>query len=459
VKLARGSLRAQLFAAIGLVVVLSIGITFALGAVLTRQAVDKATLSDLIHQADLVAGHEQQAVVPLANLPALRPYLKRQGEQVRVIDRLDRPSPAASDRARALLRRGRDVNGSISIGGSEYFFAARPFQKKAFVLLRPRRSASSAWRPFLRAMVVAALTGALLAALAALALARPIARPLRRVAAASRRLAESGLEQPLPLEGPAEVRSLAASFNEMATELGRARATERQFLLSVSHELKTPLTAVRGYAEGVADGALDASEAMETILREASRLERLVGDLLDLARMNRSEFSVHPSPIDLGQLAREVVARYGVQAEGFGLQLQLEAAEPAPAFADYDRVLQIVSNLLENALRVTPAGGVVRVVAESGGIAVEDTGPGLSPDELPHAFERFFLYSRYGGERHVGTGLGLAIVKELAEAMNGSVAVVSESGTGTRFSVRLPVDAPAGVGAALRPSYPGRIPV
>jgi two-component system OmpR family sensor kinase len=457
VRILHASLRAQLFAAIGLVVVLSIGITFALGAVLTRQAVDEATLSDLIHQADLLAGREQQAVVPLANLPAMRPYLERQGEQVRVLDRLDRPSPVVGDRTRSLLEHGRDVNGTIRIGHSEYFFAARPFKKKAFVLLHPRRSASSAWRPFLRAMAVAAIAGALLAALAALVLARPIARPLRRVAAASRRLAGSGLDQPLPLEGPAEVRSLAASFNEMAAELNRARAAERQFLLSVSHELKTPLTAVRGYAEGVADGTLAPGEAMETILREADRLERLVGDLLDLARMNRSEFSVHPAVIDLTDLAREAIARYSVQADAFGLQLELDADRPAPALADYDRVLQIVSNLLENALRVTPAGGVVRVVAGAGMLAVEDTGPGLSADELPRAFERFFLYSRYSGQRRVGTGLGLAIVKELAEAMGGSVSAASEPGAGTRFSVSLPVD--ASQAAASRPGRPGRVQV
>ncbi|MGZ4383109.1 MAG: sensor histidine kinase [Gaiellaceae bacterium] len=450
-----GSLRAQLFAAIGTVVVLSIGITFALGAVLTRQAVDEATLNDLIHQADLLAGREQQAVVPLANLPAMRPYLQRQGERVRVIDRLDRPSGSLSEATRVLLRRGRDVNGSISIGGSDYFFAARPFQKRAFVLLRPHQSVSSAWRPFLRAMAVAALAGMLLAAVAALVLARPIARPLRRVAVASRRLVTRGLEEPLPLEGPSEVRWLAASFNEMAAQLNRARAAERQFLLSVSHELKTPLTAVRGYAEGVAEGALEPAEAMETVLREAERLERLVGDLLDLARMNRSEFSVHPAEIDLAELAREALQRYQAQAEAFGLLLELESQGPAPAFADYDRVLQILSNLLENALRVTPAGGSVRILAAAGTLVVEDTGPGLSADELPRAFERFFLYSRYGGERRVGTGLGLAIVKELAEAMGGSVSVESDPGAGTRLSVRLP----AAENAHLPGSYPGRIHV
>jgi signal transduction histidine kinase len=115
---------------------------------------------------------------------------------------------------------------------------------------------------------------------------------------------------------------------------------------------------------------------------------------------------------------------------------------------DGDRTLQVVSNLVENALRVTPPGGTVRVVAEPGSIAVQDTGPGLQPEELPHAFDRFYLWSRYGGERPVGTGLGLAIVKELTEGMRGSVEVTSEPGRATRFTVRLPAAAASELGAA-----------
>jgi two-component system sensor histidine kinase BaeS len=206
----------------------------------------------------------------------------------------------------------------------------------------------------------------------------------------------------------------------------------------VSHELKTPLTAIRGYAEAVAEGAIAPEEAAETIVREAARLERLVRDLLELARMNKSEFSVHAEPIDLAAAAREAVGRYDAQARAFGVTLEAFAPLPAPAIGDADRTVQVVSNLVENALRVTPPGGVVRVVAEPGKVAVEDTGPGLQPDELPRAFDRFFLYDRYGGERPVGTGLGLAIVKTLTEGMGGSVAVESEPGRLTRFVVRFP---------------------
>jgi two-component system sensor histidine kinase BaeS len=224
----------------------------------------------------------------------------------------------------------------------------------------------------------------------------------------------------------------------MAEQLARARAAEKQFLLSVSHELKTPLTAIRGYAEGVADGAFHMDEAVETISIEAARLERLVRDLLDLARMNRTDFSIHREKVDLATIAREAVQRYEGQAREFGVTLEAFAPEPAPAIGDPDRVLQVASNLVENALRLTPRGGVVRVFAEPGAIVVEDTGPGLSQEDLPRAFERFYLYSRYSSDRPVGTGLGLSIVKELTQGMGGSVEVDSAPGHGTRFTVRLP---------------------
>ncbi|MBV8064421.1 MAG: HAMP domain-containing histidine kinase, partial [Actinobacteria bacterium] len=217
------------------------------------------------------------------------------------------------------------------------------------------------------------------------------------------------------------------------------RESERNFLLSVSHELKTPLTAIRGYAEGLAEGAFEPEDAAATILVESRRLERLVRDLLDLARMNRTDFSVHNSEIDLGEVADDAVRRYQPQASQFGVRLSSVADGPAPALADADRVLQVVSNLVENALRLTPRGGAVRVVTEPGLLRVEDTGPGLRAEERDRAFERFFLHERYGQERKVGTGLGLAIVKELTEAMGGSVEVASEPERLTAFTVRLPV--------------------
>src|SRR5262249_55567376 len=160
---------------------------------------------------------------------------------------------------------------------------------------------------------------------------------------------------------------------------------------------------------------------------------------LDLARMNRSEFGIRSGALDLAEIADEALSRYQAQARAFGVELTVAGSSPAPAIGDPDRVLQIVSNLVENALRLTPPGGSVIVVASPGALTVEDTGPGLSPEELPHAFERFYLHSRYGRERPVGTGLGLAIVKELTEAMGGTVEARSTPGGPTAFVVRLPV--------------------
>ena len=445
------SLRSRLFVATAAAVALSVGLSFAIAAVLTRRSVEGAQLDDLAHQADLLAAREREAVAPLFHLEgAVADVLRAQGGRYRVVS-LRRPTPYLTNEERALLRAERDVQGDVTVAGVRYLFAARPVSNKGFVLLRPARLGATAWRPYFQALLVAALVGATLAAVASLLLARRIARPLRSVAGAARRLARGESPDPLPVDGAEELATLSASFNHMAAQLARAREAERSFLLSVSHELKTPLTAIRGYAEGLSEGAFVAEEAGETIAREAQRLERLVRDLLDLARMNKSEFSVHSQRIDLGDVAQEVVRRYEAQARSFGAALETTADGDAPAIGDPDRVLQVVSNLVENALRLTPhGGGCVRIEVRPGAITVEDNGPGLRPEELPRAFERFFLYSRYGRERPVGTGLGLAIVKELTAAMGGNVEVRSEPGRSTRFTVRLPAP-PRHDGTGARP--------
>jgi two-component system OmpR family sensor kinase len=400
--------------------------------------VEDANLKGLGRQADLLAEREREATLPFFQLKNLRPVLARQGERVTSV-LLSKPSLLLTDEERRELRAGHGVQGTVRIEDENTLFAARPVNRKALVLLRPAHLRGSDWLPFLEGLLLAALVGASLAALASLLLARRIARPVRRVARASRSLAAGGSPEPVPVEGADELGTLATSFNEMATQLAKAREAEKSFLLSVSHELKTPLTAIRGYAEGLREGAVDPEEAGGILAREAGRLERLVQDILELARMNKSEFTVHRGPIDLADVAREGARRYAPQAEEYGVLLEVETPAEAAALGDADRALQVLSNLLENALRSTPSGGTVRLFAGPSLLRVEDTGPGLSSEDLPRAFERFFLYSRYAGTaRGVGTGLGLAIVKELSEAMSGSVEVKSELGEGTTFTVRLP---------------------
>jgi two-component system OmpR family sensor kinase len=431
----RASLRSRLFQAIALIVLLCVGLTLGLGLLLTRRAVDDATLEDVAHQADLVAGSQRIALAPLVHLPELKQYFARQNESAST-DVSQLPAWAQAD-----LAHGTPAKGSVTIDGSDYFFAAQPVGRQAFVLLRPKSVTKSQWTPFVEGLLIAALAGGALAAAAAFVLARRIARPVGRVADAARSLAQGTHPKPIPLEGAAELATLAAAFNDLAVQLSQAREAERNFLLSVSHELKTPLTAIRGYAEALREGAVTAQDAAETVALEAARLERLVGDLLDLARMNRTDFSVHTSEIDLAEVADDAVRRYQPQADGFAVALSAASDGPAPALADADRVLQVVSNLVENALRLAPPGGEVRLVTGPGLLRVEDTGPGLKPEEHEHAFERFYLHERYGRERPVGTGLGLAIVKELTQAMGGTVEVDSIPGRLTTFTVRLAVPA------------------
>jgi two-component system sensor histidine kinase BaeS len=414
------SLRRRLFVTIALIVILSVGITIGIGVVLTRRSVESARLDDLGHQADLLAQRERQALLPFSHLETLRPYLDKQNEQIKAA-RLDRPSPYLSDEEQAKVRAGQSVQGHVTVDGKRYLFAARLVQNRGFVLLRPSKLKTSDWFPFVKGLLIAALAGAGLAALASFFSARAIVRPVRRVAQASESLAAGSSPEPVPIEGSAELAGLAQSFNWMADELARTKEAERSFLLSVSHELKTPLTAIRGYAEGLDEGAVTVDEAGETIRREAARLDRLIHD-----------------PIDLAAVAREAFDRYEAEARLRGVALEVAAPEPAPAVGDHDRVLQVVSNLVENALRSTPEGGSVRVRAEPALLAVEDTGRGLPPEDLPRAFERFYLYDKHGPGKGLGSGLGLAIVKELTEAMGGSVEVRSTPGRGTTFFVRLP---------------------
>jgi two-component system sensor histidine kinase BaeS len=334
-------------------------------------------------------------------------------------------------------------NGTTTYDGKQYIYSYRTIPARGLLLLRPSSAKSAAWHPFLGDLLLAALAGAILAAALSFVAARSIVRPVRRVAEASHALAAGETPTPLPVEGASELASLAQAFNEMSSQLAASRESERNFLLSVSHELKTPLTAIRGYAEGLGEGAFTSEEASRTILLEARRLERLVRDLLDLARMNRHEFAVSREPVDLAEVARQAVARHEAAATEFGVPLTAEGDE-AWVEGDADRLLQVASNLVENALRETPPGGTVSLRAELGRLVVSDTGPGLEPDDVPHAFDRFFLYDKYGRERPVGSGLGLAIVKQLTEAMGGTVAVESPSGAGATFIVSLrPVRAAA----------------
>ncbi len=438
------TLRSQLFAGIAATVAVSVVVTLVAGALLTRRSLEQEALRSLARQVDLIAA--QRYVKPAAQPAAssLGSFLATEQERLAILTP-EQAELLLPSRGAAAVRARSAATGSVELHGTHYLYAVRRNGSEALVLLRTAHNQASDWTPFLYGLGIAGAVGAALAALVAFVLARAVARPVSRVAAASRRLAAGEDPGELREEGIGEVATLASAFNHMSAELSRAQDAERAFLLSVSHELKTPLTAIRGHAEALTDGVLGEREAGGVIEREAGRLERLIHDLLDLARLRRRSFSAQRETVDLGGAARETAARYQPQSRRFGVSLSAVVEPGAVAAGDADRVLQVVSNLVENALRCTAASGSVRVLASPGRIDVVDDGPGLVPDDLGRAFERFYLWERYGTDRPVGTGLGLAIVRELAEAMGGTVEVRSAVGVGSTFSLLLPTATGASV--------------
>jgi signal transduction histidine kinase len=295
------------------------------------------------------------------------------------------------------------------------------------------------------AVLGAAAIALVIAALVATYLARRMTRPLAAMETTARSIASGDLSARVDTSTVQddELASLAFAINAMANDLDVARGHERAFLLSVSHDLRTPLTSIRGYAEAIADGTVEGRDARiraaDVISSESRRLERLVADLLDLARLDAHQFSLHPAPVDASAVVRDAVEAFGPAAADIGVALDVETGTPVPAMVDSQRLAQIVANLLENALKFATTRVVVglHTVDDRVELHVDDDGPGIAPDDLPRVFERLYT-SRTVPGRTLGTGIGLAIVRELARAMGGDARVEPIDAEGTRFVVFFP---------------------
>ncbi len=288
-----------------------------------------------------------------------------------------------------------------------------------------------------------------IAALVAAYLARRLTRPLAAMETTARAIAGGDLSARVDATHVIddELGSLANAINAMAADLDEARGHERAFLLSVSHDLRTPLTSIRGYAEAIADGTVEGMDARiraaNVISSESRRLERLVADLLDLARLDAHQFSLHPASIDARRVVIDAVDAFAPAAAEIGVELLVDTGVPVPVEADSQRLAQIVANLVENALKFATSQVAVGVRTMGSADApvvevhVDDDGPGIAPADLPRVFERLYT-SRTVPGRTLGTGIGLAIVRELALAMNGEAHVEPIDTVGTRFVVTFP---------------------
>jgi two-component system sensor histidine kinase BaeS len=283
------------------------------------------------------------------------------------------------------------------------------------------------------------------AAFVAVRLSRSLSRPLVEATEATRRIAAGDLDTRLPdppsgnRDEPAE---LARAVNAMAESLERSRGLERQFLLSVSHDLRTPMTSIQGYAEALSDGTIDdARRAGGVILGEARRLDRLIHDLLDLARLDSRRFNLDLHPADVGAATEQAATAFSPEASSRDIQLEVRTPpETVLARIDTDRWGQVVGNLIQNALRHADGRVEIEVVAAPGlvRLSVSDDGPGIDSEDLPHVFERLYVSKRNPASQESGSGLGLAIVRELIRAMDGTVSAESAPGGGARLTVTVP---------------------
>jgi two-component system sensor histidine kinase BaeS len=292
------------------------------------------------------------------------------------------------------------------------------------------------------AILVAGSLALVACVLAALWLAGRLTRPLAAIEQTAHRLAAGDLAARVTVTRgtDAELAAVAGTLNRMAAELEQARQSERTFLQAVSHDLRTPLTSIRGYAEALADGTLDRDDpeartrAAAVIGTEARRLERLVRDLLDLSRLDAHEFTLRPRPGDASETVRETTSGFAPRAAEIGVALAIDAPPAVPADLDHERLGQIVANLVENALKYARTRVDVDVRDAPGHVAVivHDDGPGIDASEQDKVFDRLYL-ARNGNGRAIGTGLGLAIVRQLARAMGGDVQLERSDPTGTTF--------------------------
>lgn len=355
------------------------------------------------------------------------------------------PLPAGIDISlidQATLARTGVISGNV--GNTVFAAASTDLAVVGPTIVVITRTANAALGSSLRLFLVASAVTLLAAAAVAVWLGRRLTKPVREASAATQRVAAGQLDTRLPPPSPDdhdEMAELTRSINSMAASLERARVLEQQFLLSVSHDLRTPLTSIRGYAEAITDGAAPPQQAATVILNEANRLERLVGDLLDLAKLQAKGFSLSNAPLDLAERARSDSSGFAPAAESRGVALRCNSESPVTVLADADRVSQVIANLIDNALKYARQSVVVTVteVGKHGVVIVDDDGDGISAADLPHVFERLYVARDQPTRKENSSGLGLAIVKELTEAMNGRVLAGATESGGARFSVYLPL--------------------
>jgi two-component system, OmpR family, sensor kinase len=449
----RSSLAWRITASCLLVALVAVGVAALVSLRLVAVTARQVTQDVLAQQADVVAAQLDDAGGTVRGVLGLGKVVQvLQGQDVAVVPLAGRRAGSADPGITAALNRagadraltGASVSATVTVEATVYLVEARPAASSAFALVRTSESGPIGSGVLRRNLGFALLAGACGAVVVGVIVGRLLARPLRRTAAAAHLLRSGRRDVRVPVEGPSEVAEVAGAVNELADALARSETRQREFLLSVSHELRTPLTAVRGFAESLADGVVEGADvppAGAVILREAQRLDRLVTDLMELARLEADDFPLDPMPVDLTALAGEAGQVWRARCAEADVAFHLVTPPvPVTVTADPRRLRQVLDGLAENALRVTPAGApLVFAVLAEGAVQIRDGGPGLAPEDYAVVFERGALHDRYRGNRPVGVGgIGLALVHGLVTRMGGTVRAEPAAEGGACFTVYLP---------------------
>ncbi|MFE9651419.1 sensor histidine kinase [Micromonospora sp. NPDC006431] len=435
------------------VALVSVLVTALVAVPLTVRGAERRDQEALAGQAQLAAGVLRVSAARQRDAAGERliRQLRQQDIDVYLIraGQVDRPGLPRQVVSR--VASGRDVSGRRLVNGERALVEGRALAGGDGLVLT-RATTSGPWRQVLRGLWLPLLAGLAAGVVAGLLLARRLARPIRTAARAAARLRGGDRAVRVPVEPPDEVADLAYALNGLAAALATSEGRQREFLLSVSHELRTPLTAIRGYAEALADGVIEADAVPatgRTMLAEAEHLDRLVADLLALARLEAADFPLEPGPVDLTRLAADAERTWSDRCAAVGVPFRVETpGGPVPTYTDPGRIRQVVDGLLENALRVVPPEAPIVLAvrpagadpAAGGVVEVRDGGPGFTDDDLAVAFERGALHQRYRGVRKVGSGLGLALAAGLVRRLGGDIAAGHAPEGGAAFAVRLPGD-------------------
>jgi len=484
------SLRGRFAAYFAISIIISLLVSGLLAGTLVQRYLREKTISDLQSQAQALAGQIESEGLPqgrylvdLERMYQTRVIIAPYGDQtLRQLPQAGLRSDVAEPNSRSLPMLDWDLlaSGGIQVLQTDlpgferdvivvaYGFKANDQLAGAVVLSKPLRLFQS-WRPLAVELFIAAAIALVVSLILSFLLARRLSRPLHEITQAAAAVAEGDYSSELNVRSNDEIGRLADAFRYMTAEVRQAQEQQRQFVINVSHELKTPLTAIAGHSQALQDGIAKDPQSVDkslgVIISETRRLSLLIEDLLSLAKFDARQFELKRTTVAVAEVIGQVTDSFSRDARERGIELVISgdlatggAADADKAEAaggpgrisvatDPDRLRQILSNLVLNALAHTPAGGRVMLSAQNVAdktsaaaahleIDVTDTGAGIAAEDLPHVFERFYRAS--SSSRDAGLGLGLAISRELARALGGDITVSSTSGKGSSFTISLP---------------------